>query len=105
MRTTGLGPAYDQAAAMATIDLTNPATARENAVFQLWCALTGTDSTEFDTDDRAAFFARPQMAALCATPDSVLNDAASVARKGRSLPLERWLAAVQVVRPAAKATH
>lgn len=102
MRTTGLAPRTNQAAAMATIDLTHT---REEQVFLLWCALTGTDSTDFDADDRAAFFVRPQMTALCATPDSVLNDAASVARKGRSLPLERWLAAVQVVRPASKATY
>jgi hypothetical protein len=89
----------------ASIDLTSlPAeTDRQAAVFALWCSLTGTNSTDFDMDDRSAFYARPQMSALCSTPDAVLNDAAMYARKGRSLPLERWLAAVQVVRPAAKA--
>ncbi len=48
----------------------------------LWCTLTRTDSTEFDADDRSAFYARPQMSALCSTPDSVLNDAAMVRPQG-----------------------
>ncbi|GAA1703729.1 hypothetical protein GCM10009765_61220 [Fodinicola feengrottensis] len=109
MRTTGFVPRTKQAHMTASIDLTSaptrtaPPHTREAEVFVLWCTLTRTDSTEFDADDRSAFYARPQMSALCSTPDSVLNDAAMYARKGRSLPLERWLAAVQVVRPAAKA--
>lgn len=70
-------------------------------VFTTWCRLTGTDADGFGPDERDAFFARPQVAALVEVPYEVLLDAGiSAARRG-SLPLERWLHAVQVVRPVA----
>lgn len=82
------------------VDVCDPAL-RPLEVLALWCELTGTDLAGLDTDDRAAFLARPQVPALADTPDAVLADAAGHARRGSSLPLERWLAAVRVVRPYA----
>lgn len=70
-------------------------------VFLLWCRLTGTDPDQVEVEEREAFWARPQIPDLVATPYSVLLDAGmSVARRG-SLPLERWLNAVRTVRPNA----
>ncbi|MDT4937528.1 MAG: hypothetical protein QOG80_1199 [Pseudonocardiales bacterium] len=67
----------------------------ESTVFALWCRLTGTDPDEFDSDERAAFLARPQVMTLAATPyEGLLGAGISAARHGM-LPLERWLAAVQ----------
>jgi hypothetical protein len=72
-------------------------------VFLLWCRLTGTDASQVSIDEREAFWARPQVPDLVATPYSVLLDAGiTVARRG-SLPLERWLNAVRTVRPNARA--
>lgn len=68
-------------------------------VFGVWCRLTGTDPASFGPDERDAFYARPQVDALAGVPYEVLLDAGiSAARRG-SLPLERWLHAVHVVRP------
>jgi hypothetical protein len=75
---------------------------RMTAVFRLWCELIGSDPASYDTDDRAAFIGRPEVPVLAEAPDSVLRDAAWAVRRGHSLPLERWLVAVQVVRPAAR---
>jgi hypothetical protein len=72
----------------------------EQSVFELWCRLTGTDAGTFDEAEREAFLARPQVPALAATPYPVLLDAGISAARRRSLPLERWLAAVRPVRPA-----
>jgi hypothetical protein len=72
----------------------------EQTVFELWCRLTGSDPATFDEPDREAFLARPQVAELAATPYAVLLDAGITAARRGSLPLERWLAAVRLVRPA-----
>jgi hypothetical protein len=73
----------------------------ELTVLELWCRLTGTDADSFDEPEQEAFLARPQVPALAATPYPLLLDAGiSAARRG-SLPLERWLAAVRLSRPAA----
>ncbi len=69
-------------------------------VFELWCRLTGSDPLSFDEAEREAFLARPQVPALAATPYPVLLDAGIAAARRGSLPLERWLAAVRLVRPA-----
>jgi hypothetical protein len=68
----------------------------EQRVFELWCRLTGTDTTSFDEADREAFLARPQVPELAATPYPVLLDAGITAARRGSLPLERWLAAVRL---------
>ena len=73
----------------------------QQVVFELWCRLTGTDPDTFDDATRECFYARPQVPALAATPDGVLLDAGAAAVRHNSLPLERWLAAVRVVRPQA----
>ena len=70
-----------------------------DTVFTLWCRLTGADPTEFGTDERDAFLARPQVRDLAATPYAVLLDAGITAARRGSLPLERWLGAVRTVRP------
>lgn len=62
----------------------------ESTVFSLWCRLTGTDPAEFDADERAAFLARPQIAALAATPYEELLEAGISAARHGTLPLERW---------------
>jgi len=72
---------------------------RPDEVFALWCALTGYAPSSFDELDLESFLCRPEVAALAAIPDAVLRDAGEAVRRGRSLPLERWLAAVRVVRP------
>jgi hypothetical protein len=69
------------------------------SIFALWCRLTGTDPDQFTADERAAFLARPQVAALAVTPYEVLLDAGVQAARRGALPLERWLLAVQTVRP------
>lgn len=68
-------------------------------VLVLWCRLTGADAAEFGVDEREAFFARPQVAALAGVPYEVLLDAGITAARRGSLPLERWLGAVRTVRP------
>jgi hypothetical protein len=71
----------------------------QETVFVLWCRLTGNDPMEFGDEEREAFLARPQVQALALTPYAVLLDAGITAARRGSLPLERWLAAVRVVRP------
>jgi hypothetical protein len=75
---------------------------RMTEVFRLWCELIGSDPARYDNQDRVAFLGRPEVPMLAEAPDSVLRDAAGAVRRGHSLPLERWLVAVQVVRPAAR---
>ncbi len=72
---------------------------RPDEVFLLWCALTGYNAADFDELELEAFLSRPELPALAAAPDAVLRDAGEAVRRARSLPLERWLAAVRVVRP------
>ena len=50
-------------------------------------------------EEQDAFFARPQVAELAATPYEVLLDAGIDAARHGVLPLERWLNAVHTVRP------
>ncbi len=76
-------------------------TDRGYALFQLWCELTGQSPRAVPIDEVAAFLGRPELHALGRVPDEVLRDAAGAARRGGSLPLERWLAAVRIVRPHA----
>ena len=73
----------------------------ENTVFMLWCRLTGNDPAEFGTDERESFLARPQVPALARIPYEILLDAGITAARRGSLPLERWLNSVRVVRPVA----
>lgn len=70
-----------------------------NTVFVLWCRLTGTDLADFTDDERRDFTHRPQVAELATTPYEVLLDAGIEAARHGTLPLERWLGAVQTVRP------
>jgi hypothetical protein len=70
-----------------------------NTVFVLWCRLTGTGLDEFTDDERRAFMVRPQVKQLAATPYEVLLDAGIDAARSGTLPLERWLTAVETVRP------
>lgn len=70
-------------------------------LFRLWCELTRREADEVPVDEVAAFLGRPELGPLSRVPDEVLRDAASVARRGGSLPLERWLATVRIVRPHA----
>lgn len=72
---------------------------RQEAVLALWCELTGHDPAEFEEPEREALLARTEMAALAKAPDTVLIDAGRAVRRGNSLPLERWLAAVRTARP------
>ncbi|MCW2494381.1 hypothetical protein [Jatrophihabitans sp.] len=72
-----------------------------NTVFVLWCRLTGTPIGDFTDQERRDFLARPQVAALADTPYEVLLDAGIEAARHGTLPLERWLIALQTVRPAA----
>jgi hypothetical protein len=71
----------------------------EHSVFVLWCRLTGQEAAEFNADERAAFFARPQVAELAATAYPVLLDAGVMAARRGSLPLEHWLAGVRESKP------
>lgn len=64
-------------------------------VFALWCRLTGNESSEFSADERAAFFARPQVPELSAVPYPELLDAGITSASRGSLPLERWLTSVR----------
>jgi hypothetical protein len=75
--------------------------ARAENVLRLWCEYTETDPASLDVGDRTAFLRRPQVPALAATPEAVLRDAAEDVRRGRSLPLERWLASVRSIQPSA----
>lgn len=70
-----------------------------NTVFVLWCRLTGTDLAEFTNEERREFIKRPQVTELAGTPYEVLLDAGIEAARHGMLPLERWLHAVQTVRP------
>ena len=72
-----------------------------NTVFVLWCRLTGTSLDEFTDDERRAFLARPQVTILARTPYEFLLDAGIAAARSGTLPLERWLNAVETVRPVA----
>ena len=49
--------------------------------------------------ERRAFIARPQVAELAVTPYEVLLDAGIESARNGTLPLERWLVAVQTIRP------
>jgi hypothetical protein len=71
----------------------------EQTVFTLWCRLTGTGADEFSPEEKDAFLSRPQVAELARTPYAVLLDAGISAARHGTLPLERWLGAVQTVRP------
>lgn len=68
-----------------------------DVVFTLWCRLTGQNAVEFGPDERAAFFARPQIGALATLPYDELLDAGITAASRGSLPLEKWLNSVQHV--------
>ncbi|MEO6503900.1 MAG: hypothetical protein ABIQ09_18590 [Jatrophihabitantaceae bacterium] len=69
----------------------------QEAVFGLWCRLTGADPFEFEVDELEAFLARPQVDELAQTPYPVLLHAGIAVAKRDSLPLERWLGAVRAV--------
>jgi hypothetical protein len=71
----------------------------QETVFVLWCRLTGNEPSDFGDDEREAFLARPEVQPLSFTPYAVLLDAGITAARRGSLPLERWLASVRVVRP------
>ncbi|BCJ36661.1 hypothetical protein Athai_41640 [Actinocatenispora thailandica] len=70
-------------------------------LFRLWCELTGRSVREVPVDEVAAFLGRREVRALSRVPAEVLRDAAGAARRGSSLPVERWLATVRIVRPHA----
>lgn len=70
----------------------------EEAVFVLWCRLTGSDPSGFDEAEREAFLARPQVPDLARTPYAVLLDAGITTARRGSLPLERWLDATRTHR-------
>jgi hypothetical protein len=74
-----------------------------NTVFVLWCRLTGTSLDEFTDEERRGFLARPQVKILANTPYEVLLDAGIDAARHGTLPLERWLNAVETVRPVGAA--
>jgi hypothetical protein len=75
-----------------------------NTVFVLWCRLTGCPIGDFTDQERRDFLARPQVRELAQTPYEVLLDAGIEAARHGTLPLERWLGAVQTVRPVAART-
>jgi hypothetical protein len=64
-------------------------------VFVLWCRLTGNNPTDFGTDERESFLARPQVDELALTPYPILLDAGITAARRGSLPLERWLGSIR----------
>jgi hypothetical protein len=66
-----------------------------DVVFTLWCRLTGQNAVEFAPEERAAFFARPQISVLSTLPYDELLDAGITAASRGSLPLERWLGSVR----------
>jgi hypothetical protein len=68
-------------------------------IFRLWCELTGREPRTVPVDEVAAFLGRPEVRTLARVPDEVLRDSATAARRAGTLPLERWLAAVKIVRP------
>jgi|GEM_PF-2376297 len=76
-------------------------TDRGYELFRLWCELTNRSPRAMPVDEVAAFLGRPEVRVLSRVPDEVLRDAAGAARRGTSLPLERWLATVRIVRPHA----
>lgn len=82
-----------------TVHVPHASAVTPEQVFTTWCRLTGTDPDLFGADEREAFYARPQVAALVAVPYEVLLDAGITAARRGSLPLERWLTAVRTVRP------
>lgn len=84
-----------------TLTTLHPHSRREQ-VLALWCRLTGHDPAGFDEPEREALLARTEIALLAEAPDAVLLDAGQAVRRGGSLPLERWLAGVRVVRPPAR---
>ena len=69
-----------------------------DAVFTLWCRLTGTDPREFAAEEKIAFLARPQVPDLATVPFESLLDAGIAAARHGLLPLERWLDAVRTLR-------
>lgn len=75
----------------------------EHRVFLLWCRLVELSPTSFGDPELECFLARPQLAELATTPSEVLLDAGAAAARRGSLPLERWLGAVRLVRPLAAA--
>ena len=70
-----------------------------NTVFVLWCRLTGTEIADINDDERREFCRRDQVAELARVPYEVLLDAGIEAARHGTLPLERWVGAVQTVRP------
>ena len=74
-------------------------TTTANTVFVLWCRLTGTPIADLSDEERREFCARDQVAELAVVPYEVLLDAGIEAARHGTLPLERWLGAVQTVRP------
>ncbi len=66
-----------------------------DVVFALWCRLTGQLALEFTPEERAAFFARPQVRVLSALAYDDLLDAGITAANRGVLPLELWLASVE----------
>jgi hypothetical protein len=69
-------------------------TTDREVVFVLWCRLTGQTAAEVDSEQREAFFARPQVSELSELPYPQLLDAGITAASRGSLPLERWLGTV-----------
>ncbi len=72
----------------------------QETVFVLWCRLTGNDPSDFGDEERESLLARPEVGELVAAPYAVLLDAGITAARRGSLPLERWLASVRIVRPS-----
>jgi len=64
-------------------------------VLVLWCRLTGQIAAELNADERAAFYARPQLNELASLPYPVLLDAGITAASRGSLPLDQWLGSVR----------
>ena len=70
-----------------------------NTVFVLWCRLTGTEIADVSDAERREFCGRDQVSELARVPYEVLLDAGIEAARHGTLPLERWVGAVQTVRP------
>jgi hypothetical protein len=77
----------------------------EATVFALWCRLTGTDPADFDADERTAFLSRPQIRTLAETPYEQLLEAGISAARHGALPLERWLAQLDLGEHGSMAVH
>jgi hypothetical protein len=60
---------------------------------------TTAPSSDGGVNERRAFLARPQVHDLAETPYEILLDAGIDAARHGTLPLERWLHAVETVRP------